>query len=61
MDPDVSLVGPHLSVQDLAAYLDRPSGPARACAEAHLALCDRCLCDLIAVGRVLRELGEGTR
>jgi hypothetical protein len=62
MIADVDLGGAHPSLQDLAAYLDRtPPGPGRDRVEAHLVLCDRCLNDLIAVGRVLRWYEAGGR
>ena len=62
MMADVDLGGAHPSVYDLAAYLDRtPQGATRDRVEAHLVLCDRCLSDLIAVGRVLRWYEAGGR
>ena len=55
MNEDVEPGGVHPSAQDLAAYLDRtPQAPVRDRIESHLVLCDRCLTDLIAAGRVLR-------
>lgn len=54
MDQDSSAAGPHLSLEELAAYLDsRPEASARDRLETHLAHCDACLADVIAVLRVL--------
>jgi anti-sigma factor RsiW len=62
MDQDLHLPGPHLSVSEIAAYLDgAPLGPDRARVEAHLAWCDACLRDVIAAGRVLRCHRAGHR
>ena len=52
---DVLLQGHHLSVSEMAAYLEwLPPGPTRDRVEAHLSRCDCCRRDVIAVGRVLR-------
>jgi hypothetical protein len=62
MNEDLDPGKAHPSVQDLAAYLDRaPEAPAGDRIEAHLVLCDRCLSDLIAAGRVLRWFDGGGR
>lgn len=54
MDQDSSAAGPHLSLEELADYLDsRPEASARNRLETHLAHCDACLADVIAVLRVL--------
>jgi anti-sigma factor RsiW len=62
MDQDSSVTGPHLSPEEMAAYLDRrPEMPGRIRLETHLAHCEACLADVIAVVRVLRAWKVGTR
>lgn len=62
MDLDSSVAGPHLSPEEMAAYLDRrPEVPGRIRLETHLAHCDACLADVIAALRVLRAWRSGTR
>lgn len=62
MDQDSSAAGPHPSVQEMAAYLDsRPGASGRNRLETHLAHCDACLADAIAVLRVLCAWKSGPR
>ena len=62
MDQDSSVAGPHLSPEEMAAYLDRrPEVPGKNRLETHLAHCDACLADVIAAVRVLRAWRAGTR
>jgi hypothetical protein len=45
----------HLSAEDVAAYLDRRAGATRGRIEAHVAECEACRAELIAVARLLHE------
>ena len=46
----------HLAVEDIAAFIDGALSPSvRARVEAHLANCDECRIEVIAVSRLLRE------
>lgn len=52
----------HLSVDDVAAYLDRQlSGPARARVEGHLAACAECRGEVVSVARLTRSLSNRRR
>ena len=62
MDQDSSAAGPHLSLEEMAAYLDsRPEAQARNRLETHLAHCDACLADVTAVLRVLCAWKSGSQ
>jgi hypothetical protein len=59
MDQHTSTGGSHLSSAELAGYLDHAAVDTdREKIEAHLALCDRCLEDMLGVVRVLRRHGR---
>ena len=62
MDQDWNAAGPHLSLEEMAAYLDsRPGASVRDRPETHLAHCDACLADVVAVLRVLCAWKAGPR
>ena len=51
-------LGPHLSVQEVAGYLDGTmEQETRECVEAHLSRCNSCLDDVLSSARILRVQG----
>lgn len=60
MDQDSSCSGSHLSVEEIAVYVDLlTTRPGRLRVETHLVHCDVCLADVVAAVRVLRTSSQG--